>query len=73
MATDPSACLEVCVPRLAEKTRSAYLAEVVIDNKDIGFVTPGQSATLKLETFPFTRYGTVEATVQSVTADAVND
>ena len=46
---------------------------MVIDNKDIGFVTPGQSATLKLETFPFTRYGTVEAAVQSVTADAVND
>jgi hemolysin D len=26
-----------------------------------------------LETFPFTRYGTVPATVQWVTADAVND
>jgi hemolysin D len=48
-------------------------AEVVIDNKDIGFATPGQRTTLKLETFPFTRYGTVDATVQSVTADAVND
>ena len=28
---------------------------------------------MKLETFPCTRYGTVEANVKSVVADAVND
>jgi hemolysin D len=60
--------LMVIVPKDAQVT-----AEVVIDNKDIGFVTAGQAAAIKLETFPFTRYGTVEATVKSVTADAVND
>ena len=48
-------------------------AEVTMDNKDIGFVNAGQSAEIKLETFPFTRYGTVAATVQRVTQDAVND
>ena len=48
-------------------------AEVTMDNKDIGFVTTGQSAEIKLETFPYTRYGTVPATVQRVTSDAVND
>ncbi|MGY4830465.1 HlyD family efflux transporter periplasmic adaptor subunit [Sphaerotilaceae bacterium SBD11-9] len=56
------------VPKEAQVT-----AEVVIDNKDIGFVNPGQIAAIKLETFPFTRYGAVEAQVDSVTADAVND
>ncbi|MEI7464362.1 MAG: HlyD family type I secretion periplasmic adaptor subunit [Burkholderiales bacterium] len=60
--------LMVIVPKDAEVT-----AEVVIDNKDIGFVNAGQHTTIKLETFPYTRYGTVEATVSSVTADAVND
>jgi hemolysin D len=60
--------LMVIVPKDAQVT-----AEVVIDNKDIGFVNPGQIAAIKLETFPFTRYGTVEAKVESVTADAVND
>lgn len=30
-------------------------------------------APIKLETFPFTRYGTVPTTVKSVVADAVND
>ncbi|GAB4558811.1 MAG: HlyD family type I secretion periplasmic adaptor subunit [Rhizobacter sp.] len=60
--------LMIIVPKDAQVT-----AEVVIDNKDIGFVNAGQVAAIKLETFPFTRYGTVEAKVSSVTADAVND
>jgi hemolysin D len=64
----PAQVLMVIVPKDAQVT-----AEVVIDNKDIGFVTAGQAAAIKLETFPFTRYGTVDATVKSVTADAVND
>ena len=49
------------------------VAEVVLENKDIGFVRAGQDAEIKLETFPFTRYGTLGATVQIVTADAVAD
>lgn len=48
-------------------------AEVVIDNKDIGFIRAGQGAEVKLETFNFTRYGTVPATLTWVSADAVND
>ena len=48
-------------------------AEVTLENKDIGFVAPGQEVAIKLETFPFTRYGTVKATVDKVTQDAVND
>jgi len=64
----PAQVLMVIVPKDAQVT-----AEVVIDNKDIGFVNAGDSARIKLETFPYTRYGTVEAKVTSVTADAVND
>lgn len=60
--------LMVIVPREA-----AVTAEVVLENKDVGFVQPGQSAQVKLETFPFTRYGTVNAEVQRVTPDAVTD
>lgn len=60
--------LMVIVPDGAEVT-----AEVTLDNKDIGFVSPRQEAAIKLETFPYTRYGTVNATVKTVTADAVND
>lgn len=60
--------LMIIVPDGAEVT-----AEVTLDNKDIGFVNPGQEVAIKLETFPFTRYGTVPATVKLVTSDAVND
>ena len=64
----PAQVLMVIVPKDSEVT-----AEVVVDNKDIGFVNAGDFAQIKLETFPYTRYGTVEAKVKSVTADAVND
>ncbi len=46
-------------------------AEVMLANKDIGFVHDGQGVELKLETFPFTRYGTVPGTVLTVSHDAV--
>ena len=64
----PAQVLMIIVPKDAQVS-----AEVVIDNKDIGFVNAGQAAQIKLETFPYTRYGVVEASVKSVTADAVND
>ena len=64
----PAQALMVVVPDGASIT-----AEVVLDNKDIGFVRAGQSAEVKLETFTYTRYGTVPAIVKSVSADAVND
>ena len=64
----PAQVLMVIVPKDAKVT-----AEVVVDNKDIGFVNAGQTAAIKLETFPFTRYGTVQARVKSVVADAVSD
>jgi hemolysin D len=49
------------------------IAEVTMENKDVGFVNAGQLVEIKLETFPYTRYGTVPATVSFVSADAVND
>lgn len=49
------------------------LAEVTLDNKHIGFIKPGQVAAIKLETFNFTRYGTLPATVARISADAVID
>ncbi len=60
--------LMVIVPEAAQVT-----AEVTLDNKDIGFVNAGQAVTVKLETFPYTRYGTLPAVVTRVTSDAVND
>lgn len=47
--------------------------EAYVENKDIGFVNPGQEAVVKIETFPFTKYGTIEAKVTHLSNDAVND
>ena len=47
--------------------------EAYVENKDIGFVNPGQTAVVKIETFSFTKYGTIDAKVVSVSSDAVND
>ncbi len=47
--------------------------EAFVENKDIGFVNPGQEAVVKVETFPFTKYGTIDAKVTDVSRDAVND
>lgn len=63
--------LMVIVPD--EAPGAPVVAEVALENKDIGFVRAGQAAEIKFETFAYTRYGTVPATVQLVTADAVTD
>lgn len=46
---------------------------VTLENKVIDFLNVDKGAEIKLETFPYTRYGTVQASVDGVTADAVND
>jgi hemolysin D len=42
-------------------------------NKDVGFVHEGQEAAVKLEAFPFTRFGTVPGKVRTISRDAVQD
>jgi len=37
----------------------------------VGFVKPGQPAVIKVETFPFTRYGVLTGTVKTVARDAI--
>jgi hemolysin D len=45
--------------------------EAWVENKDVGFVAEGQDAGIKVESFPFTRYGTIEGRVLSLSGDAV--
>ena len=47
--------------------------EAFLENKDIGFVAVGQAAAVKIETFLYTRYGTLPAEVVSVSHDAIED
>jgi hypothetical protein len=47
--------------------------EAFVENKDIGFVTAGQEAEVKIETFPYTKYGVIHAELKHVSSDAMQD
>jgi hemolysin D len=44
--------------------------EAVLENRDIGFVAVGQNVELKIDAFPFTRYGLLRGTVTALDRDA---
>lgn len=52
---------------------SELVVEAMVLNKDIGFVAAGQDAEVKIESFPFTKYGLIDGTVLQVSADAIED
>ncbi len=62
----PAQQLMVIVPRDHPLALEAW-----VENKDIGFVIPGQPVEVKVETFPFTTYGTIRGKVLVVSRDAV--
>jgi len=64
---EPAKPIMVIVPDDA-----AVEVEAQILNKDIGFVHEGQSVRVKLEAYPFTDYGLIEGTVESISRDAID-
>ncbi|PTQ86709.1 HlyD family type I secretion periplasmic adaptor subunit [Agitococcus lubricus] len=47
--------------------------EAFVENQDIGFVNAGQEAEIKIQTFPYTKYGVIHGVLTSVSNDAIND
>ena len=64
----PADPLLVIVP---EGTRLVVEANVL--NRDAGFVREGQEVRVKLEAFPFTRYGVVQGNLTFLSRDAIED
>lgn len=64
----PAQALLVVVP-----SDEALEVEATVLNKDIGFVRPGQPVTVKVDSFPYTRYGYLSGKVVSVSHDAAQD
>jgi hemolysin D len=62
----PAQPLLVIVPRDHPLEVDAW-----VENKDIGFVSVRQPVEVKLDTFPFTTYGTIPGTLLVVSRDAV--
>lgn len=65
---EPAKPLMMIVPR-----GGSLVAEVKLLNKDVGSVQQGQAVAIKLEAFPFTRYGTVPGHVEIIGSDAIED
>lgn len=61
----PSQTVMVIVP-----DNQHNIAQVNILNKDIGFIYSGQKAIIKLDAFPYTRYGTIEGKIINVAKDS---
>ena len=72
---DPQATLEGVIPAgqriLSIVPQNGLYAEVFVPNKDIGFVKTGQDAKVRIDAFPFSRYGEIPAKVVRVGADAL--
>ena len=65
---EPAKPIMIVVPR-----GGPLVAEVKLLNRDAGFVRVGQAVALKLDAFPFTRYGTLRGKIESVSSDATED
>ncbi len=62
----PGAQVMQVVPEGEDLEIQTYVA-----NKDVGFVRVGQEVSIKVDTFPYTRYGTVDGVVTAVARDAI--
>lgn len=62
----PAQALLMVVP-----TENQLEVEAMISNRDIGFVEAGQDVEIKIDTFSFTRYGTLRGTILSISQDAI--
>lgn len=65
---EPTRPIMVVVPANAPLVMEARLL-----NRDAGFVSVGQSVAVKVEAFPFTRFGTAAGRVESISSDAIED
>ena len=64
----PAQPLMIIVP-----TGDTLAVEAFVENTDIGFVHVGQTAEVKIDAFPFTKYGTIDSQVLLVSHDAIED
>jgi len=64
----PAQKLMIIVPK-----EQKLMVEAFVQNKDIGFVTEGQVGEIKVDAFPFTKYGTIDGKIISLSSDAIAD
>jgi hemolysin D len=65
---EPARTLMVVVPAGTDLE-----VEAMVLNRDVGFVREGQQVAVKIDAFPFTRFGTVPGVIRTLSRDAVAD
>nr|WP_284676571.1 HlyD family type I secretion periplasmic adaptor subunit [Vibrio sinus] len=53
--------------------KATLLVNAMVLNRDIGFVRTGQPVTLKVESYPYSKYGTLQGWVEYISHDAIDD
>ncbi len=54
-------------------TTGALRVEALVANLDIGFIKLGQEAAVKVDAFPFTRFGALHGRVERIASEAVDE
>lgn len=62
---------ETAITIVPEGTK--FMAEVLILNKDIGYVKQKQEVEVKVEAFPFQKFGTINGKIETISPDANQD
>lgn len=58
---------------LITPSHAPLLVQALLNNDDIGFVKVGQEVAVKVDAFPFTRFGTLHGKVLKIATDAVDE
>ena len=54
-------------------SNSQLEVEAMVANKDIGFVKENQQVEIKVDAFPFTKYGVIDGKLDNLSNDAIAD
>lgn len=65
------AVVQPAVPLLTIVPKDTRLeVEAMVENKDIGFIENGQTVKVKVDSFPYTKFGMIEGSVRHISMDA---
>lgn len=68
---DPNQVATLGKPLMKLVPSSATKAEVFVSNRDIGFVQVGQDARVRVDAYPYTKFGDLDGKVSRIAADAL--
>lgn len=71
-AAQPLMVIVPCAAGASAECGGAVEVETFVQNRDVGFVRPGQRVAVKLEAFDFTDYGLIEGRVEWISRDAID-